>query len=569
MPTGWTRMTITSTSRNGYINLDAFGLARDELASLEALAGIWRPAVEQAQAEEVADSALAEFTELTIDLVGSLADPVWQRRWLACWHQLYGRGFSLPDLAVYFFRIVGNCEHRLFAPDVPVSRAQLDLFSILRRSIFAAVSCAIELSEEARRTEHGVPGELAALHYLREQICLGVPLAVLSIALVARSRFGHLAATDLQSLPGLLIERLDRPLRTEDRIFAGREGEWIVVLPDVQALVRPSLVAAHVRRVFEEPVHLLSGRSLPMQPSIGGAMMPADGKDAESVLHAARLARWASGESQHPLAWFQADMRRDWQMHFEMGEEFREALENEKLCLFLQPQIDVPTGQCTSAELLLRWQRESGEWVPPLQIIDLIEEHGWGRQFTDWLVRSAMRMASDLGARGIEIPLAFNLTVDDLLDVDLPELIAQRLATWRLPGSRFIIELTESAMMTDPERCLEVMQRLRQLGLSLALDDFGTGYSSLSYLVSLPLNEIKIDRSFIHAMSSSEENLRVVRTIIDLAWDLGMMPLAEGVEEAAQIERLRQLGCNHVQGFFYARPMPVADFVTWFLQRQA
>jgi EAL domain-containing protein (putative c-di-GMP-specific phosphodiesterase class I) len=566
---GWKRMTTTSASSNGYINLEAFGLAHEELASLAALADIWRPAVQQILAEEMGDSMLAEFAELTASLVDNLPDPLWQRRWLACWYKLYGRGFSLPDLAVYFFRIVSRCEQALFDPVAPVNRAQLDLFSILRRSIFAAACCAIELSEEARRTEHGVPGELAALHYLREQAQAGVPLAVLSVALVSRNRFGHLAATDLQSLPGLLVERLDRPLQPEDRIFAGREGEWLVVLRDIHALVRPSLVAAQIRRYFEEPLRLLSGRSLPMLPSIGGAVMPADGADAESILHAARLARWAGGDSQHPIAWFQADMRQDWQVRFEMGEEFRHALENEKLCLFLQPQIDVPSQQCTSAELLLRWQRENGEWVPPLQIIELIEEHGWGRQFTDWLVRHAMRMASELETSGIVIPLAFNLTVDDLLDVDLPELIAQRLATWRLPGNRFIIELTESAMMTDPERCLAVMQRLRELGLSLALDDFGTGYSSLSYLVSLPLNEIKIDRSFIHAMTTSEEHLRVVRTIIDLAWDLGMMPLAEGVEDVTQIERLRQLGCNHVQGFFYARPMAQADFIAWFRQRQA
>ncbi|RIX48931.1 MAG: GGDEF domain-containing protein [Rhodocyclales bacterium GT-UBC] len=561
-------MTTTSANRNGYINLEAFGLAGEELASLAALADIWRPSVEEVLAEEMADPLLAEFAELTISLVGDLADQQWQRRWLACWYKLYGRGFALPDLAVYFFRIVAQCEQRLFDPAVPASRAQLDLFSILRRSIFAAACCAIEMSEEARRTEHGVPGELAALHFLRTCAQSAVPVAVLSIALVSRNRFGHLAATDLQSLPGLLVERLDRPLRPADRIFAGREGEWLVILHDVQVQVRPSLVAAQILRVFEEPLRLLSGRSLPMVPSIGGAMMPADGADGESILQAARLARWASSENQHPLTWFQVNMRQDWQLRFEMGEEFRRALENEKLCLFLQPQIDVPSQQCTSAELLLRWQRDNGEWVPPLQIIELIEEHGWGRQFTDWLVRHAMRMASDLDAVGIGIPLAFNLTVDDLLDVDLPELIAQRLATWRLPGERFIIELTESAMMTDPQRCLAVMQRLRELGVSLALDDFGTGYSSLSYLVSLPLNEIKIDRSFIHAMASSEEHLRVVRTIIDLAWDLGMMPLAEGVEDAAQIERLHQLGCNHVQGFFYAKPMAMPDFVTWYAERR-
>jgi sensor c-di-GMP phosphodiesterase-like protein len=251
-----------------------------------------------------------------------------------------------------------------------------------------------------------------------------------------------------------------------------------------------------------------------------------------------------------------------------MSEELHLALNCETLTLFMQPQIDAVSGECCGAELLLRWRRENGEWVPPPLIIEMIEENGWHHLFTDWLIRFALYTATELSAAGIEIPLSINLMAADLLDSDLPDMFAQRLETWQIPGSRFTIELTESAMLTDPAGCLEIMRQLRALGLRLALDDFGTGYSSLSYLVNLPVDEIKIDRSFVIAMSASNDHLRVVRTIIDLAWDLEMQPLAEGVESEAQVELLRQLGCNRMQGFLYAEALPLEAFIAWYQARR-
>ena len=180
-----------------------------------------------------------------------------------------------------------------------------------------------------------------------------------------------------------------------------------------------------------------------------------------------------------------------------------------------------------------------------------------------------MRTSAELDKAGCATRLSLNLTAADMVDTDLPEMIAQRLETWQIPGSRFMIELTESAMMADQARCLAVMERLAELGIGLALDDFGTGYSSLSYLVNLPFKEIKIDRSFIVAMTSSPDSLRIVRTIIDLTRDLEMTPLAEGVESAAQLAQLQVLGCDKVQGYLYAKPMPLDQFIPWMQSRSA
>jgi EAL domain-containing protein (putative c-di-GMP-specific phosphodiesterase class I) len=175
-----------------------------------------------------------------------------------------------------------------------------------------------------------------------------------------------------------------------------------------------------------------------------------------------------------------------------------------------------------------------------------------------------MRIASELEAAGLDIGLSVNLTVGDMGDEDLPELLGQCLETWKLPGQRFTFELTESALLLEREKGLAIMNRIRALGCRLALDDFGTGYSSLSYLVSLPMNEIKIDQSFIEAMLNSSDSLRVVRTIVDLARDLGMVPLAEGVENEDQRKQLLALGCSVAQGYLYGQAMPLAEFIDWY-----
>ncbi len=557
-------MTISSDNPDFGLDMAPFRLDAEALASLAALTPLWHSAVAAVLADEGDDPVVGEFAAISSELTSRIADPDWQQGWLSAWHKLHGRGFSLVDTLAFFYRIIEFCETSLLGEAAQVGRLHLELFSILRRSIYAAISGAIELGEEAGLARAGLPGELAALHCLRAAAVSGQSLAVLSLALANRNRFGQLAASDLQSLPGVVAERLRQLLRPQDRIFAGREGEWLLLLPDVHAMAQPTLAATNILRLFADPLGMLSGRRIQLEATIGAALMPEHGTDPEATLQAARLARWDLPARHENFAWFAPEMRSDWQRRFELAEELHHALQQESLQLFLQPQVDAASDECTGAELLLRWQRPDGEWVAAPQIIEMIEENGWRQQFTDWLIRSALHMAGELTAQGVDIPLSLNLTAADLLDADLPEMFSQRLRTWQMPGSRFTLELTESAMLADPERCLEIMRRLRGLGLRLALDDFGTGYSSLSYLVNLPLNEIKIDRSFIVAMTTSEEHLRVVRTIIDLAWDLEMMPLAEGVEDAVQVAQLRRLGCNRMQGYLYARPMPPAEFVAWY-----
>lgn len=564
----WLPMTTTSDS-DGFIDYPAFGISEDDLPSLKALAGVWQAAVAKVAAQYGNTHLLDEFAQLTSDMPLHIADLAWQRKWMHAWHKLSGRGFSLADMFAFFNHAIAVAEADIFGGLSQIGRIQLELFGLLRRSVVAAISCAIELGEEASSTEAGLPGEWVAMRALREMGGDGRQVAVLSVSMVNRQALTGLTASELQSLPGLLSGQLAGLLRPSDRAFMGHEGEWLLLLADVNSMAQPALAASQIHRVFDHPVHLLGGRGVSLDASVGIAMFPEHGHEADEVIQAARLARASLQKSREPFAIFDLSMKVDWQARHQLSEELREALRKDALTLHLQPQVDVAGKGCFGAELLLRWRRSNGDYVPPPVIVEMIEEFGWRAQFTSWLVRTALRYGMELDAAGVDIRLSLNLTAGDLLDTDLPEVVEQCLASWRMRADRFTFELTESVMMRDRERGLEIMMRLRGMGIRLALDDFGTGYSSLSYLATLPLNEIKIDRSFIVGMSSSIDNLRIVKTIIDLTHDLGMESLAEGVEDVAQRDQLFALGCTQIQGYLYAKPMPISDFIAWYRNFQA
>jgi EAL domain-containing protein (putative c-di-GMP-specific phosphodiesterase class I) len=563
-------MTTTSDSGGSYIDFAAFGLGPEGLRSLQALEHLWGEAVDQAAEGMPASQALADFVTLTRVLPTRLDNLDWQQRWMRAWHKAGRAGFALSEMYRFFCVAVEYAGTMLSGERGAVTRVHIDLQALLRRGVGAAVAAAMELDEETRRARSGPPGEAAACRVLGEMAAAGRPMAVLSLTMTNRNAFAHLAASDVHSLPGLLAEKLGALLRPQDSVFAGRDGEWLVLLADVRSQAQPALAAAHIQRAFAEPVGLLGGRNVLMNVLIGAAMMPDHGADADAVIQAARLARWDLPATHRSFGWFHDGLDRDWQARDQMTEELRRALRSQQgLDLHLQPQVDATTGECVGAEALLRWKRDNGQWVPPPLVMELVDENGWRSTFTDWLLRTSLRIAADLDAAGMPIGVSINLTAFDLLDPDLPEMLRQRLDTWRVAPQRITIELTESVMMNDPKRSLEVMRKLSDYGLRLALDDFGTGYSSLSYLASLPLDELKIDRSFIVAMFDSVDSQRIVRTIIALARDLGMTPLAEGVEEAAQRDELGTLGCHLIQGYLYAKPMPLERFIEWFRERGA
>jgi EAL domain-containing protein (putative c-di-GMP-specific phosphodiesterase class I) len=243
--------------------------------------------------------------------------------------------------------------------------------------------------------------------------------------------------------------------------------------------------------------------------------------------------------------------------------ELRQAVERGELRLYLQPKLMLDTGRISGAEALVRWQHPQRGLVPPTEFIPFAEQTGFIRTLTMWVFEEAARHWLALQAEGIMLTLSVNLSTRDLLDPDLPQKFDALLVKHRVPAEAYCLEITESAIMDDPARALATLNRLSLLGFKLSIDDFGTGYSSLAYLKRLPVDELKIDKSFVMSMERDADDAKIVRSTIDLAHNLGLTVVAEGVEDAKAWQMLRELECDEAQGFHMGRPMPATEFVSW------
>jgi EAL domain-containing protein (putative c-di-GMP-specific phosphodiesterase class I) len=241
--------------------------------------------------------------------------------------------------------------------------------------------------------------------------------------------------------------------------------------------------------------------------------------------------------------------------------DLRRALDSgDGLSLVYQPKLHLPSGRVDGAEALVRWHHPGAGPLAPEVFIALAEETGNIRRLTRWVLEVGIEQAARWQASGLDLRVALNVSARDLDDVELPLRVAGLLAAHGLAPRGVALEVTESAIMTRPETAVLVLRRLADLGLDIAIDDFGVGQSSFAYLRRLPVRELKIDRSFITQIARSREDLAIVRSIVDLAGELGFRVTAEGVEDVATLERLRALGCDHAQGYAIARPMSPQAF---------
>jgi EAL domain-containing protein (putative c-di-GMP-specific phosphodiesterase class I) len=243
--------------------------------------------------------------------------------------------------------------------------------------------------------------------------------------------------------------------------------------------------------------------------------------------------------------------------------DLRRALADEQLVLHYQPQVDLELGLPVAAEGLVRWQHPQRGLLGPPEFIEVAERTGLIKDLTSHVIELGLRDLRAWMEQGRMTSLSLNISVRSLLDRRFPEEVAALLSRYDVDGSALTLELTESSLMVDPELAKTTMRQLSELGVSVAIDDFGTGYSSLAYLTDLPIGELKIDKSFVRAMSSDNRNAIVVRSTIELAHSLGLRTVAEGIEDAPTLERLRALGCELAQGFHLSRPLAGPKLATW------
>ncbi len=300
-----------------------------------------------------------------------------------------------------------------------------------------------------------------------------------------------------------------------------------------------------------------------MQASIGLAVAPDHGHDRETLLRHADVAMYrakAAGTGQESYEPHGDDPDPD---RFRLGNELRVALDQGELVLHYQPKSDIATGAVTGAEALVRWQHPTRGLLYPDAFLPLAERGGLMRQLTLHVLDLALGQSLAWKLEGLRLVVAVNLSVVNLLDVRFPDDVAALLDRWKTGPGELQLEITENTIMVNPERAMDVLARLGEMGIGLSLDDYGTGYSSLAYLKRMPVQELKIDRSFVMEMLTASDDAVIVRSTINLARNLGLRVVAEGVENAEIWDELAGYGCHIAQGYYLSRPVPADELARW------
>jgi diguanylate cyclase (GGDEF)-like protein len=357
----------------------------------------------------------------------------------------------------------------------------------------------------------------------------------------------------------------DRLTRELDESLVARLGgdEFAVVLTGLVDEAAARNVADRIRKTLAEPF-LLDDVRLQSNASIGIAMYPQHALDASTLIQRADVAMYMAKRSGAGVAVYAAEHDRSSVERLTLIGDLPDAASAGQFVLHFQPCVDLRTGAPVRVEALIRWQHPRLGLLFPDSFVELAELSGAIQPLTRWVIREGLRAADEWRSAGhSELGLAVNLSVRNLYDPDLVTHIEDALAEHDLPPDRLMLELTESELMDDPSLAREVFTAIGELGVHTSIDDFGTGYSSLSYLRDLPLQEIKVDRSFVEGMHRQSDEFTIVRSMIDLGHNLGLEVVAEGVEHADDLRLLRRLGCDLAQGYRYSRPLPLADLLTW------
>lgn len=375
-----------------------------------------------------------------------------------------------------------------------------------------------------------------------------------------------------------LLEAVARRLREAARgwdLSRGEDGaepslvarlggdEFTILLPalrDAADAARVSrLVIDAVRRPFE-----ISGHRVFLGVSVGVAVFPRDGGDPETLLRHADLAMAAAKRTGgNAFEFFEASMNQTAFERLVLEGELREAVKDDQLVVYYQPKISIHDGSIAGVEALVRWNHPTAGLLSPGMFIQAAEECGLIGEIGDWVMRHACAEMADLNKRGVNLPVAVNVSAVQFEDEGFADSVLDTLRETGLAPSLLELELTESVAMRQPERVLEQIEPLRARGVGFAIDDFGTGHSSLSYLTRMPFDVFKIDQSFVRDMSSDPHARIVVETILAMARALKLQTVAEGVETSDQLAFLREQGATLAQGYLFARPMPLADLVRY------
>jgi diguanylate cyclase (GGDEF)-like protein len=366
--------------------------------------------------------------------------------------------------------------------------------------------------------------------------------------------------------------RIRGVLRDADTVARLGGDEFCVLLPRVEALSDALDVADRIIAVLAEPLEI-DGILLGMEASCGIALAPHDADTVDLLLQRADVAMYVAKNTNVNVVAYTEELTMNTPNRLILLGDLRTAIATDQLVLHYQPKASLASGQVQGVEALVRWQHPSLGLLAPCEFIPLAEHTGLIKPLTTWVLSTALHQCRQwLDQRGDDetpaLTMAVNLSTRSLLDDSFPGEIEATLDRCGVPAHLLELEVTESAIMTDPLRARHLLTQLAELGVRIAIDDFGTGYSSLAYLKDLPVSQLKIDQSFVQHMHEDANDAIIVRSVVDLGHNLGLQTVAEGVEDRGTWDQLAQLGCDDAQGYYLAKPMAPEKMMEWLAARR-
>ena len=460
-------------------------------------------------------------------------------------------------------------EFELHMQLVPVEDGgQLTHWVAFLRDVTAAKSQVVSLRHQATHDAlTGLPNRTLLFDALERALDAARPQKELvALMLMDLDRFKEVNDTFGHHFGDSLLKqvafRVQNQLHDSDVVARLGGDEFAIVLPSTDDVHDAAATARRILNTLEQPF-VIEGQVLDVGASIGIALFPEHGTDARTLLRRADVAMYAAKQQQSGFEFHREDFETHSPDQLALVVELRGAIERNELQLHYQPKLHLRSGLMTRAEVLMRWQHPVRGMISPAAFIPVAERTGLIRHMTDWLLDRALGQCRAWRDAGAPVHMAINVSARSLLDQALPGKVQRMLDKWEIDPRFLKIEITESSIMADPAHALAILSMLQSMGVRLSIDDFGTGYSSLTHLRELPVDEIKIDKSFVINMTRNEADAAIVRTVIDLAHNLGKQVCAEGVEDRETWQMLMELGCDLAQGYWIGRPMNAEALMEW------
>ncbi|MEE4684575.1 EAL domain-containing protein [Pseudomonas alliivorans] len=476
------------------------------------------------------------------------------------------RSVSLPvrELAIAAKRI-GDGDY-----ETPVNMARTDELGMLADAINTMQhGIAVREGQLAHNALHdnltGLPNRALVMERLGSAIAAERAVALLYLSIENLGAINE--SSGAEGVEQMLLQvgqRLQSTLRAGDTVARLSANEFLLLLDQTTSDGAVATGDA-LQRLLSEPQRI-DNHDIALECCIGITVYPENGNSAQELVNRAAIARKDAAFLPGRLQIYQDGRDLAHQRQISLIRDLRKAPYNGELMLHYQPKLDIRQGTVRQAEALLRWSHPQFGNVSPAEFIALAERTGSIHLLTNWVIEEAMRQLAEWRKRGLVLQVSVNISADDLLGEDLAGFVVGLLKQYGVPAEQLVFEITESAIMSQPEKALVVLHKLRDCGISLSIDDFGTGYSSLAHLKRLPVQELKIDQSFVRDLDETSEDAVIVRSTIEMSHNLGLKVVAEGVEYQHSLDLLRRWHCDTAQGYLISRPLTASAFETWIVK---